>query len=486
METWAEILIAIDALLAGSYDSPDAVTAEVAKIRDAVQMLLDSASAEGAPTDVVEEAAKSGKIAFEKITLVTSKIAAKRNVIAMQTKGRSDISIASSSTVSPSGMVAPSIVGKSYSGNAFKAYGNDSGKAAYKAGRQIAAAYNLDDTSAQWCKDNGISMRVKTMTTDNDSLGGLLVVDELDTAIRYYREERGTARTNMEVVQMQSAVRKINRNIGGTSVVAMGEGQTYTASDVAFNAINLTNKKFGGLTKASFELGEDSFANLAEEVAKDHGYAHGVMEDRVAIIGDGSSTYNGYIGVTNSFKKLVTDVGGTWTTDAHKIYAAGVKVATGATLATVTDADITGTFSKVATFPGLTTRIYTSSQVYFDVLVKLARAAGGNTAQILIDGVPTNTYNGVPVVFMDTLFEQNATEASSFVMFVGDMTQSGIFADRTGLSFTASTEQGFLSDETYQKSVARYGVNWWNIGNASTTAASRQRGALAALVLKNS
>lgn len=490
MGTWEELIAAIDAVLAGSYDSPDAVTAEVAKIREAAQALLDSASAEGAASEDVEAAAKHGNNLFAKIKTAQGKIVAKRSVIELATKNREDLNtIKSAQGGTKSGLNVKDgakITGKPYKGKGFKAYGQDAGEAAYRAGRQVAAAFGMDDNSKQWCKDNGVNLQYKTMTTDNDSLGGLLVVDELDEAIRYYREERGTARNNMEVITMQGPTRRINRNVGGTSVVAMGEGQTYSASDVSFNAINLTNKKFGGLTKNSYELGEDSFANLAEEIAKDHGYAHGVMEDKVALLGDGSSTYNGYIGVCESFKKLVTDAGGTWTTDAHKIYAAGVKVATGATLASVTDVDITGTFSKVATFSGLQTKIYTTSQVYFDVLVKLARAANGNTAQALVDGVTMNTYNGTPVVFIDELYTQNATEASSFVLFVGDMSQAGIFTDRTGLTFTTSTEQGYLSDDVYQKSMARYGVNWWNIGNASTTAASHRRGALAALVLKNS
>jgi hypothetical protein len=57
--------------------------------------------------------------------------------------------------------------------------------------------------------------------------------------------------------------------------------------------------------------------------------------------------------------------------------------------------------------------------------------------------------------------------------------------DRMGLSVTPSSEAGYLSDTLYWKSTARYGFNWWNIGNASATASQRVRGALAAIVTKN-
>ena len=210
------------------------------------------------------------------------------------------------------------------------------------------------------------------------------------------------------------------------------------------------------------------------------------MEDKVAFLGDGTSTYNGLVGVNEAFKTLVTNTGGTWTTDADKVRAAGVQVATGATLASVTLADLVSLPSKVATFTGLQLAYYMPSQFYFGYVIKLLAAVGGNTQTQIIDGVQRQTLNGLPVIFCDEMYTPLlSAENSAFVAFCGDASQAGLFGDRRGLTFSASSEVGFLTDTEYNKSTARYGVNWWNIGNASATASARVRGAFAALVTKN-
>ena len=487
--TWEELLAALDAVLAGTYETPEAMAAEVATIREQLAALIAEATSAEATAEEVSAAADAAAKAHAKLTQITKVINQKRALADMQTKNASELHSVKSAAPAPSGLVIPQgakITGQNYRGKAFKQFGADAGQAAYKAGRQIAAYFG-DSNSAQWCKENGIDVQVKTLSSGNNTLGGLTVVDELDQAILYYREERGVARNIMEVVSMNSETRTVNRNIGGTSVVALGEGQQYSPSDVSFSGVQLTAKKFGALTQNTIELGEDSYAVIAEEIAKDHGWAHGVFEDKVAFLGDGSSTYNGLVGVTESFKKLVTDAGGTWTTDGNKAYAAGVQVASSATLAGVTIGDLVKLASKVATFPGMNLQYYMPSQFYFGVVVPAITAVGGNTSAQIVDGVTRQFLNGLPVVFIDELYTPLLTaENNGFVAFCGDASQAGLFGDRRGISFSASQEVGFLTDTEYNKSTARYGVNWWNIGNASATASARKRGALAALVTKNS
>lgn len=486
--TWEEILAALDAVLAGTFETPEAMAAEVAKVREQIAGLLAEASTAEATEEMVEAAVESAAKAQAKLARIMTIIQQKKAVNEMKTKNASDLNALTTAAPVPSGFVVPEgakITGQPYRGKGFKQYGSEAGAAAYKAGRQVAA-YLGDASSAQWCKENGVSL-VKTMSTGNNSLGGLTVVDELDQAILYYREERGVARNIMDVVTMNSETRTVNRNVGGTTVYALGEGQSYTASDVQFSGVQLTAKKFGALTQNTIELGDDSYAAIAEEIAKDHGYAHAVQEDKVAFLGDGTSTYNGLVGLTESFKKLVTDAGGTWTTDGNKSYAAGVQVATGATLASITLSDIIKTQAKVATFPGMQNKFYVPSQVWYGTIVPLIQAVGGNSGAQIVDGVTRQFFNGAEVVFTDELYTPLLTaENSQFVLFYGDAAQAGLFGDRRGLSITSSQEVGFLTDTQYNKSTARYGVNWWNIGNASSTASARTRGALAALVTKNS
>ena len=485
---WEELLSALDQVLAGTYDTPEAMAAEVAKIREQLAALIAEATSSDASPEDVDAAAEGAQKAQAKIERIMKVIAQKKSLREMKSKNDGELTMIKQTAPHASGMTITNetrITGKPYRGKAFKQYGNDAGAAAYKAGRQMAAFFG-DHSSQEWCKEHGVDFRTKTVASSNNTLGGLLVTDELDQAILYYREERGVARNIMEVVAMTSETRTVNRNVGGTTVFALGEGQQLTQSDVSFSGVQLTAKKFGALTQNTIEISEDSYVSIAEEIAKDHGYAHAVMEDKVAFLGDGTSTYNSLVGINETFKNLVINAGGTWTTDAHKAYAAGIQVATGATLASVTLSDLMKLPSKVATFPGLQLAYYMPSQIYFGNVVPLVQAVGGNTSAQIVDGVSRQFLNGLPVIFTDEMYTPFLTaENNQFVAFCGDAAQAGLFGDRRGLTFASSQEVGFLTDTEYNKSTARYGVNWWNVGNASQTASARVRGALAALVTKN-
>lgn len=488
-KSWDDVLSSLDAVLAGTYETPEAMAAELATIREQLAAMIAEAAGATATTEEVAAAAEGAAKAMAKIGQIEAAMQAKRNLINLQKSNASALENLRPAFNAPAGStVATSDVrvkSRPYRGKAFKQFGADAEKAAYKAGAQIAAFVG-SDSAQRFCKDNGIDFRMKLQSESNDALGGLIVTDELDTAIRYYREERGVARNIMEVVSGSTESRRFARNVGGTSVKALGEGQTYTLSDVKFDQFIVTAKKFGGLTQATMEINEDAFASLAEEVARDHGYEHAVFEDRCALLGDGTSTYNGIVGLTESFKALVTGTGGTWATDADKVRAASVSVATGSTIASLTLADIYKAQAKVATFPGLTNRIYMPSQIWYGQVVPLMNAAGGNTTAQIIDGVQRQFLNGMEVVFIDELYTPLLTaENNQFLAFVGAADVAGIMYDRMGLSITPSQEAGYLNDTMYWKSIARYGFNWWNIGNGSATAANRKRGAIAAIVTKN-
>lgn len=488
-KSWDDVLTAIDAVLTGTFETPEAMAAEVAKVREQIAAMIAEAATAGATAEEISAAAEGAAKAMAKLTQAENLISAKRQVADMQTKNRAALegykgafNVPSGNTVSGSSIVVKSTP---YRGKAFKSYGADAGKAAHRAGASIAALLG-SESAAQYCKDNGIEFRRKDMNTGDDALGGFIVTGEVETAILYYREERGVARNIMEVKTGSAPSVTRSKNIGGTNVKALGEGQQYTASDVKFDQIGVTAKKFGALTVGSYELNDDSFANLAEEVAKDHGYAHATNEDRIAFLGSGASTDNGLLGITETFKKIVTDAGGTFTTDAHKLYAAGIAVATGATVASVTLADLFKMQAKVATFPGMNNAFILPSQIWYGQIVPSIMDKGGLTTTEIVNGVPRTFLNGFPVIFADELYTPILTaENNAFVAFFGDAAQAGLWYDRQGLTVTPSTEAGFLTDELYWKSTTRYGLNWWNVGNGSSTAALRKRGALAALVTKN-
>ena len=488
-KSWDDLLSSLDAVLSGTYETPEAMAAELATIREQLAAMIAEATSATATTEEIAAASEGAAKAMAKLNQVDAAISAKRNLVNLQKANASALEGLRPAFTAPAGSTVTTsdvrVKTRPYRGKGFKSYGADAEKAAYKAGAQIAA-YLGNEQAQRFCKEQGVDFRVKLQSESNDALGGLIVTDELDTAIRYYREERGVARNIMEVASGSTETRRFARNVGGTSVRALGEGQTYTTSDVKFDEFMVTAKKFGAVTQATMEINEDAFANLGEEVARDHGHEHAVFEDRAALLGDGTSTYNGIVGVTEAFKALVTGTGGTWATDGDKLRAASISLAAGSTIASLTLADIYKAQAKVATWPGLINRFYVPSQIWFGQIVPLMNAASGNTTTQIIDGVQRQFLNGMEVVFIDELYTPLLTaENNQFLAFVGSADVSGIMYDRMGLSITPSTEAGYFNDTLYWKSTARYGFNWWNIGNASSTAANRKRGGLAAIVTKN-
>ncbi len=64
--------------------------------------------------------------------------------------------------------------------------------------------------------------------------------------------------------------------------------------------MSLVAKKFGALTKYSRELAEDAVVNLGDYIAGEVAYAFANKEDDAGFNGDGTSSFNGIVGLKNS------------------------------------------------------------------------------------------------------------------------------------------------------------------------------------------
>jgi HK97 family phage major capsid protein len=118
---------------------------------------------------------------------------------------------------------------------------------------------------------------------------------------------------------MTSDLRSIPRRTGGVTVGWVGEGGTITASQPAFDSVNLAAKKLIALTVTSSELLEDAAISLADELAFEIGAAFALAEDQAGFVGDASPTYGGITGVTRKLLGLSGTIAN----------IAGLKVATG-------------------------------------------------------------------------------------------------------------------------------------------------------------
>lgn len=479
MGTWEEIIAALDALLASPPESVEEVLASLAEINTAIQTLIAEASADGSAEEAVAEAEANADAVAEKMAKVEGIIAKKRKLAELKAKSATLGNIFTTSAGAPPSPSKVEVKGRAYRGKSFK-----NGEDAYKSGLFMAAMLGNKEAQSKYAEKYG-KIQYKSQTTENDVLGGYLVPEEFEAAIAFQREQYGVARSIVQVVSMNSQTRTMFKNDGGTNVYAVGEGQTITASDISFDKVMLRNGKFAAVTKLTQEVVDDAYADIADEVAKDHGFAHAKREDQVVFTSTGGSTYHNFVGLLYKWQLDVANGGGTWTTDADKAKHGGIVVATGSTWSSVTLADITKMLGRVRTdvstggFGFLTHQAF-----YWEVMVPLLQAAGGQTQTERIDGVNEPRFMGYPVKFVEVM--PSATAVSDIPLVFGNLASAVMLGDRKGLAFETNNTLGFLEEEIYLKSSTRYGVNCHDIGVYDhSTAANRTRGAVVALATKN-
>lgn len=354
---------------------------------------------------------------------------------------------------------------------------------AYKAGmflRSILSSNNeVKSNSRQWCESKGVEY--KTLTSAVEGSAGLFVIPEIESAIIRTISQYGVARKNAKNVTMNSESRVFFKaNTGNTAYFVTNQGQA-TVTDASWLPVTLTAKKLSAYAKYEELLSDDATINLAEEVVYELGVALAYREDYASFMGDGSSTNGGIVGITEQFKKLAVDAGGTWATDAHKVYAAGVTAATGSTWASVTLADLAKVVAGVKKGQGGKFGWYLNDDFHGTVMIPLALAAGGVYAAEVTNGVG-QTFLGYPVNFVDVMPDRNATAANSIPVVFGDMENACVFGDRQGVQ--VKSENDFDTDTVKVKATERFDFIAHDLGNASSTAGSRVRGKMSCLAIK--
>lgn len=367
----------------------------------------------------------------------------------------------------------------------FKGTREEKAQKAHDFGRFLYAALKRDPGSVEYCKAHNIAL--KAMSGDSNVDGAAMVpiqfVGDLISLIGVY----GVARQVMRPTPMSSDSAIVPRRTGGVTTYYGGQGATITASDVSTNAVELHSKNLFALVVSALQLSDDSFINIGNLVADELAVGFAKAEDEAMFLGTGATTYGGIFGIIPSFQKSVEDAGGTWTTDAHKVYNPGIVLAAGNAFSEVTLANLHSVKAAVKRFRRPADNRWFCNQSFYDgVMQRLLAAAGG--AQIseivqLNSDYQNEKLLGKPVVFTEVMIE---TEANSGVPLVyGDPSLAGRFGDRQELTIARSVEYGFATGQEAWRGMERYDIVFHDLGTASSSAASRARGPLAELALQN-
>lgn len=319
---------------------------------------------------------------------------------------------------------------------------------AYASGQFLRATIGKNDVAAQWCKEHGI-MNVHSTTTN--SAGGYLVPEGFENAIINLREEYGVFRQNARVYPMTEPIVYVPRRQSGFTAYYVGENSAGTESDASFSQVKLDAKKLMILTRLSQELSDDAIIQLADFVAQEMAYAFAVQEDQAGFLGDGTSTYGGISGLRSALLagSTVTATAGDNTFEELEF------------------AFFQNAIGKLPRFPGIRPAWYVHNALYWNAMVRLANAAGGNNIASVQAGPTGLSFMGYPVVLVNALPSALTDLASTVVGFFGDLSMTATLGSKAGISIVTDSSRYFEYDQIAVRCTQRYDIVVHEVGTAS-------------------
>ncbi len=350
---------------------------------------------------------------------------------------------------------------------------------AYRFGQHILAAVFQRPDAIKFCKSKGLpfnyvsnsSDEIKAMGEATNTAGGALVPDEFSNNIIDLREQYGLFRQHVRIEPMNSETLTIPRRTTGMTVYYPGEGVQLTASDLAFDSVILTAKKYAALGIYSSELGEDAIINFGDRIAEEAAYAFALAEDDNGFNGDGTSAYCGTVGIREKLKGLSGTIAN----------IAGLVVGTGNAYSELVLNDflnVVGTLPAYADTPNAAW--FCHKYFYYSVMLKLALASGGVTEGEVIKGQRVPMFLGYPVRFAQKMPKVEAN--SQVCSLLGDLNKGVALGDRRMITIAMSDQYKFDTDQLAVKATQRIDIKVHDVGNASATAASRVPGPIVGLI----
>ena len=311
----------------------------------------------------------------------------------------------------------------------------------------------------------------KSGITTTNTLGGAVVPDIFVPQLIDLREVRGAARQVLDVMTVGSDVVQMPRRTGGVTVYWPGEAGSITASDPTLNNVQVVANKMTAFTTVSNELLNDSAISFADFVAREHAYAMADKEDEAVFNGDGTSTYGGHTG----FRSKIASLSGTVAN------IAGYVVGSGSSYSALTLADFEAVVGRAPSYVDSANPVWVvHKEFYWNVMARLALAAGGVTSIEIANGIRQPIFLGAPVVFSQVMPRITAGTQICALYGAFNLAAKAIQVGG-GMQIATDASVGFQSDTTAFRGVNRFGVTVHDVGNASATASARVPGAVVCL-----
>ena len=301
---------------------------------------------------------------------------------------------------------------------------------AFASGMWLGATLMRKPQCREWCSQHGVGDFRSALEEGTDSLGGYTVPTPLSNQIIELVEQWGVYRGNARNVTLTSetlAVPKFDSDIAPGSALAHviypGEGGAITPADRTFSQVMLQAVKYAQLTLLSTELNEDSVINMIDLLVRDFARNFAYAEDLNSFLGDGTATYGGITGITNSL-------------------ASGSLVAV-ANKAAISLADLNDMVGRTPEYAGFMGKYYMNKAVYYDTVLPLLQAAGGTDMRQTEEG-GYRSLNGYPVVFTQVL---PLDGAAAMPIIFGDLDLGCYIGTRRQVSIRTLSELYAANDQ---------------------------------------
>ena len=243
-------------------------------------------------------------------------------------------------------------------------------------------------------------------------------------------------------------------------VYAPGSGTAPTASSPGFKNIGLNAKKMMTLTAIDKESTEDMAVAIGEVVGRSIARAFAKKEDQIAFLGDGTSTYFGFVGIgpalqavdatiTNIMGIHVQDTAGLWTAIDKEDILQLVGLVDG----DVDDADC---------------KWYGNRNFYYTVLVAIALGLGGvNATEVIQTGFTQNPqFLGRKYRHVSVMPRVKAA-ADHFPLLLGNLKQAALIGQSRAMTIETSSDAYFTTDQIGIRGTERIAINIHGVGTAA-------------------
>jgi len=300
-----------------------------------------------------------------------------------------------------------------------------------------------------------LGRREKTLDETGIGGGSVLVGGDLKDWLIQKLGIYGRFRANAMVFPIGQNSGQLPKVSADLTVYCPGEGGAITQSDMGFQQVTITARKWACLAAVTNELIEDSLVGIGQIVGMSATRSMAKQEDLVGFVGDGTSTYFGMTGIAGALRAVDAIIGN----------IAGLKVASGNAYSEITLADFDGVVALLPEEAENSAKWYMSKTFYYTVVWPLARTAGvANIFEILSDR-KSKYFMGFEVVFTSAM---PTAEANSQICAILGYLQLGAYlGERRELTIEESKDVYFASDLLGVRATERLGITVHGVGDTS-------------------